>query len=101
MIAESNGQQEEENTAADNEVRPLVGEELKLAQAERGEREIKPRLDHFRPSQHRQHQWDARPNVVESDDDRAEYEIQDGDGEHTGQSLVYRQPQRPIRNENP
>ena len=84
MIAEGTGQQQEDNTAANDEVRPLVRKELEFAQAKRGEREIEQRLDHVCPTQDGEQQWDARPNVVESDDDRAEYQVQDGDGEHTG-----------------
>ncbi len=83
MKAEGTGQQQEENTADNDEVRPLVGEELEFAHAERGEREIEQRLEHVRPTQYCENQWDAQPNIVECDDDRAEYEIQDGDGEHS------------------
>jgi len=61
-----------------------VGEELEFAQAERGESEIEQRLNHVRPTQQSEDKWDPRPNVVESDDYRAEYEIQNGDREHTG-----------------
>ena len=59
-----------------------MGKGLESAQAERGENEIEQGLEHVCPTQHGEHQWNARPDVMKRNDDRAEDQVQEGDGKH-------------------
>jgi hypothetical protein len=87
VIAEESSQHEEENPATYDQVGPFMGEGLESAQAKPWKHEIEQGFNDVRPTQQREHQWNARPDVMERDDDRAEDEIQKGDGKHAGLTL--------------